>query len=729
MAESERLGASFSIDVSALKAGLSQANRLIRESNSEFKAAAAGLDDWSSSEEGLTAKLKNLNEVADLQSKKVEAMQKEYEKCIADGLDPMSAAAVKMRTDLNNEKAALEKTKSEIGKYEDALDDLSDASEDAGNNVEDLGDSAKESSDGFTIAKGAIADLISNGIQNLVGACKDAIGSIWGLAESTKESRVAFAKLNQSFDTAGLGAKAAEKTMSDLYGVLGDTDKATEASNLLAKMSKDQNDLDKNTRILTGVFAEFGDSIPTEGLAEGMQATAAMGTVQGVLADALEWQGINLDEYNEKLASMSSEEERATYIQDTLTGLYGESADAYRENNSALIEANEAQLDYDKTMSEFGAKIEPITTKVKEGFNKILEKVLELVDGVDFDAFGATIEKAFDKFTNDILPKIIDGFTWIKDNGDTIIAVLGGIAAGFAAFKVASLIQGVVGAIKAFQLANEGATVAQALLNSTMLANPMTWVAVGIAALVAGIILLIKNWDKVKEVAVACWDKIKEIWGKVAGWFDEHIINPVKKVFSGMWDTLKNGAKNAWEGIKNVFSKVATFFGDTFKKAWEKVKAVFSVGGKIFDGIKDGIVSAFKTVVNAIIKGINKVVALPFNGLNKILNTLQNIEILGIKPFEWISWRAPVPEIPLLARGGVVRKATTAVIGEDGAEAVVPLEKNTEWIDKVAEKLASKQSSVVVNQTNNYSQAHSRYEIYKSKQQTVAAVRLALQGV
>lgn len=843
MAESERLGASFSIDVTALKAGLSQANRLIRESNSEFKAAAAGMDDWSNSEEGLTAKIKNLNEVADLQGKKVNAMQQEYEKCIAEGLDPMSAAAVKMRTDINNEKAAFEKTQSEIKKYSGKLDELADASDDAGDNMEELGDSAEDASEGFTIAKGAIADLISNGIQALAGAAKNAIGSIAGLAESTRESRTAFAKLEQSFSSAGLGAEAAGKTMNELYGVLGDTDKATEASNLIAKMSKSQEDLDKNTRILTGVYAEYGDSIPTEGLAEAMAATSAMGTVQGVLADALEWQGINLDEYNEKLGSMSTEEERAAYIQETLTGLYGESADSYRENNKALIEANEAQLEYDKTMNKFGDMVEPITTKVKEGFNKILEKVLELVEGVDIEAFGEKIEKAFDVFINDIIPKVIDGFEWIKDNGDTIMAVLAGIAAGFAAFKVASMIMTVVGAIKK-------AGGALALLNTTMLASPITWIAVGVAALVAGIVLLIKNWDKVKEAGVAAWEwikgawetaatwfsetiiepiknfftglwdgiknaasaawegiktvfsavvgwykehiidpilnnpffkilvelaegvwiaikriwevvsawfnekviqpvtqfftnlwnKIKEkataawngivsVWNVVSGWFNEKVISPITNAFSKAWQTLKNGASKAWEGIKSVFSKVASFFGDTFSKAWEKVKAVFSVGGKIFDGIKDGIVSAFKTVVNKIIGGINKVVAIPFNAINKALDTIRDINFLGISPFKGLLSRISVPEIPLLAKGGVVNQATAAVVGEQGAEAVVPLENNTEWIDKVADKLASKQpKSVVVNQTNNYSQAHSRYELYKSKQQTAAAVRLALQG-
>ena len=89
--------------------------------------------------------------------------------------------------------------------------------------------------------------------------------------------------------------------------------------------------------------------------------------------------------------------------------------------------------------------------------------------------------------------------------------------------------------------------------------------------------------------------------------------------------------------------------------------------------------------------------------------------------------------LPRLAEGGVVNRATTAVVGEDGAEAIVPLERNTAWIDKVADAIISRtggvSGGVVVNQTNNYSQAHSRYEIYKSKQQTAAAVRLAMKGV
>lgn len=186
------------------------------------------------------------------------------------------------------------------------------------------------------------------------------------------------------------------------------------------------------------------------------------------------------------------------------------------------------------------------------------------------------------------------------------------------------------------------------------------------------------------------WESLTGIFGKLGSWFSDTVIEPIVNFFSGMWDKVKSGAKGAWEGIKNVFSSVANFFKNIFSNAWEAVKNVFSTGGKIFDGIKEGIVTAFKTVVNAIITGINKVIALPFKGLNGILDTIHGLSIAGIKPFSWLTWRAPVPEIPLLAKGGIVDSATMAVIGEQGKEAVVPLENNLEWLNKLSGMLADR---------------------------------------
>lgn len=156
-----------------------------------------------------------------------------------------------------------------------------------------------------------------------------------------------------------------------------------------------------------------------------------------------------------------------------------------------------------------------------------------------------------------------------------------------------------------------------------------------------------------------------------------------------MWDGFKNGAIAAWDGVKSVFSTVANFFKTVFTNAWTAVKNVFSTGGRIFDGIKDGIVTAFKAIVNAIIGGINKVIAIPFNTINSVLNGIRNINILGVTPFTWVG-TINVPQIPKLAKGGIIAQPTMAVVGERGKEAVMPLENNLEWLDILADKLASR---------------------------------------
>ena len=184
---------------------------------------------------------------------------------------------------------------------------------------------------------------------------------------------------------------------------------------------------------------------------------------------------------------------------------------------------------------------------------------------------------------------------------------------------------------------------------------------------------------------------VEDIWNGIKDFFSG-LATTVGNIFKGIWDGIKTGAQNAWNGIKSVFSTVASFFQTIFTNAWTAVKNVFSTGGKIFDGIKDGIVNGFKTIVNAIIRGINKVVSVPFNAINGVLNGIRSVQILDFKPFDWIH-TINVPQIPLLAKGGVVDGATIAMIGEQGREAVVPLENNTGWIDKLAQDLAEREAS------------------------------------
>lgn len=170
-------------------------------------------------------------------------------------------------------------------------------------------------------------------------------------------------------------------------------------------------------------------------------------------------------------------------------------------------------------------------------------------------------------------------------------------------------------------------------------------------------------------IVKGCWTIIKTAWNGAASWFNEKVITPIKTKFDPIWSGFKTKAKAAWEGVKSVFSGAATFFKDTFEKAWKGVVKIFSAGSKIFVDIKDGIVSAFKTVVNGLIKGINNVISLPFEGINTALKKVKSIEIFGLQPFKDIK-TISIPKIPLLAEGGFPDMGQLFVAREAGAELV-----------------------------------------------------------
>lgn len=193
-------------------------------------------------------------------------------------------------------------------------------------------------------------------------------------------------------------------------------------------------------------------------------------------------------------------------------------------------------------------------------------------------------------------------------------------------------------------------------------------------------------WTSIKTFATDCWKGIQAVFKTIGSWIDTNVIKPVTGFFSRMWDGLKNGAVQAWNGIKAAFGSVATWFKDIFSTAWAGVVQVFSVAGEIFVNIKDGILSAFKTVVNGIITGINNVVAVPFNGINSALNAIKNIEIVGIRPFSGLR-TINVPQIPYLAQGAVLppNKPFMAVVGDQkhGTNVEAPLATIQEAVAQV----------------------------------------------
>ena len=142
------------------------------------------------------------------------------------------------------------------------------------------------------------------------------------------------------------------------------------------------------------------------------------------------------------------------------------------------------------------------------------------------------------------------------------------------------------------------------------------------------------------------------------------ILIAVANLFKDKFKVAVSHAKSAVKGIKEAFKGIPDWFKSTFSSAWKKVKEVFSSGGKVFSGIKDGILSGLKSVINSLISGINRVISIPFNGINAALNKIRNISILGKKPFYGLIGSISVPQIPKLAKGGIITAPTIAMMGE-----------------------------------------------------------------
>lgn len=234
-----------------------------------------------------------------------------------------------------------------------------------------------------------VASTLGSGIKTaakwgtaLVGGAAAGVGALSSVAESTREYRTEMGKLDTAFTTNKFTAADAKQTYSDLYAVVGDSGQATEAANHLSLLCNSTKDLQSWTEICTGVYGQFGDSLPIEGLTEAANETAKVGTVTGLLADALNWMGVSEDEFNEKLAKCSSEQERQQLITSTLTSLYSDASAQYKETNGDVMESNRAHQQLSDTMAQIGAVAEPVLNSLIGLGGKLLEQLSPIIEGV-----------------------------------------------------------------------------------------------------------------------------------------------------------------------------------------------------------------------------------------------------------------------------------------------------------------------------------------------------------
>ena len=219
-------------------------------------------------------------------------------------------------------------------------------------------------------------------------------------------------------------------------------------------------------------------------------------------------------------------------------------------------------------------------------------------------------------------------------------------------------------------------------------------------------------WKGIKDAFGNVKEFFSDVWGKIKSSFQpdgKTIPEWFKDKFDGAWEKIKNTFnvekvneffKNVWDNIKSPFGSIADWFKDKFSTAWQKVKDVFSTGGKVFTGIKDGILKGLKAVINALIKGINTVIKVPFDGINFALKKIKSIKILGKKPFDFIT-TIDVPQIPKLATGAVIppNKEFLAMLGDQksGTNIEAPLDTITQaFRDVMSSYNGGQQGDIVI---------------------------------
>ena len=420
--------------------------------------------------------------------------------------------------------------------------------------------------------------------------------------------------------------------------------------------------------------------------------------------------------------------------------IFGKSGDqiygVLKNGTLSFKDISAASLDYKDSVEKTFKNTQDGPEKMALAIQAIRVKMAEMVDNL-MEKYGPQIEALIDKLTK-IAFKFIDGvgkgIAFFLKHGETIVLILKSLTAGVAAYVAyTTAITIMTEGWKALSIVQKAVTAAQWLMNAAMAANPIGLVVAAVVALVAAFVLLwkksegfrefwkglwegIKNvasdlWDAIVGIFSAAWEAIKEVWSAVKGFF-QGIWDGIKAVFEGVgtwfkekfqtawtnikniWNGVKGYFKGIWDGIKKTFSGVGTWFGDKFKDAWKKIKGAFSGVGKFFGGIwdtikqkftnigkkiGDSIGGAFKKAINAVLATVETVLNTPIRTINSLVDVINKLGLdLGYLP-EF--------DLPRLAKGGVLKKGQKGFLEGDGAEAVVPLEKNTQWIRRVADEM------------------------------------------
>lgn len=566
----------------------------------------------------------------------------------------------------------------EIGKIKEAI---SQGKKEVSGFQEKVKEASKNVDEDFKKA----GEGIKSGLKTAAVGIAAAGAALFALGQSSAEYRQEQAKLATAFEAAGASAETAKGTYNDLFRVLGDGGQATEAAAHLAKLTTEEKALNEWTTICQGVYATFGDSLPIESLTEAANETAKTGELTGALADALNWAGVSEDDFQAKLEACNSEAEREKLIRETLNGLYTEAASTYEKNNAQILAQNESQAKLNEAMGKLGEVTAPIVTMLTQLAAEVLSAIAPYLQ-----SFAENYLPIISEILGTLLEALGAAIGFLLEHKALLAAI--GIAIGVVVTAIG--LYNTVTAVKAAMDAAQVTTIwglvaahaAQAVAAMAAIA-PYILIVAAITAVIAIIVLCIKYWDEIVAAVKKAVQAIFKALGTVGEWINNNVVQPVVKFFKGMWD-----------GIVNIFSKVGTWFKDIFSGAVSGIKSAFSGIVNFFSGIWESIKKIFskvgdvigKAISNTVGKAVNAVLSVAVGIINGFISAI-NLAISAINLIPGVSIsKLKKLDVPKMAKGGIIDSATLAVVGEQGKEAVVPLENNLGWLDKLATMLSDK---------------------------------------
>lgn len=579
---------------------ISKINQNLKEYGSELKAVSSEFDAQTDSMESLTAKNKVLKKQYDEQSDKMKLLsdqikkQTDYLEAQAKEIQQLTneygenssqvqkaekayanteSTISKLKTAFNETTAYANKLSSEISDNDSKLDELSKGAGEASTQIEKIGDSSQKTGDKLNKTKSEIEDFkesfnLNEAAEHVSEFASGMVESIKGAVEESKEYLKIMGSLEVSSSHLNYTTGETKQTYKQLIGVLGDTQSAATTTANLQAIGLEQSQLTQITKGAIGAWARYGDSIPIDGLAESINETIKTGTVTGNFADMLNWAGTSEDEFNEKLEQCSDNSERAQLVLDEMAnqGLM-KSADAWNENNKALVESNKAQDDYNEAMADFSKAVMPVFTE----FTKALTTIIQI--------FSELPEPA-----QQMIAVFIGIIAVLTTIAPLILAV--GAACGWSAGGVAALMAA---------------------------AAPVIAIIVAIIAAIMAIIYAIQNWDEALNFLTETWgsvcNKASDLWeGFKKSWtdglnsFQNWISNMLSAIVNWEKDFDSKGKSAAVNLVKNIAGEIKSLPGQFLQWGLDMMSN-FASG--IWKGFTGGVKGKISGVTNFIKKNLH----------------------------------------------------------------------------------------------------------------------------